>query len=200
MSTELWAIIGVVVGALATGGMNVWHAKLQRGWSAKDADRSADRAWQQERQSRLFEAKRSTHAALTKALWVDTSIFSGVGFRVGEKTSRKLGDDYYAFVDEVQHLLAQSKVYSSWEATNAAAWALVKFQEAAGKADTRSGIEPLKRLDGFYRARDLYLRMLRVDLGIDDDDANLDAIKAELDELREDAMAHLANKTSQRGP
>lgn len=200
MSTELWAIIGVVVGALATGAMNLWHAKLQRGWSAKDADRAADRAWQQEKQSRLFEAKRSTHAALTKALWVDTSIFSGVGFRVGEKSSRRLGDEYYAFVDEVQHLLAQSKVYSSWEATNAAAWALVKFQEVAGQADKRSRNEPLKRLDGFYRARDLYLRMLRVDLGIDNDDANLAAIRAELDELREDAMARLADIGPQQRP
>lgn len=59
MSSELWAIIGVVVGAVAGGGAQILQATLQRRWAKHDAGM----AWERERLDRLFDYKRDAHTA-----------------------------------------------------------------------------------------------------------------------------------------
>lgn len=166
MSTELWAIIGVVVGALATGSIGFLQTMLQRRWSAEDAER----AWDREKRDRLFEAKRSAHEAFTEA-----------AFSVRLAT---LPGDLAKFGDIASHLMnlqARLKAYASKEAADAAS---VVVSKILGLSIAQSKTQEVTReqITALVQAQSTYVELMRIDLGRDDGTYTLDQLKAWLDE------------------
>lgn len=178
MGGEVWAIIGVVVGAIvgaiATGAMNLWHARLQREWSTKDADRAADRAWIQEKRSRLFEAKRSAHEAFSEALHRG----HGIVLETFDSGSMSIGNhtDYGPAMVELMRVRAQLHIYGSPDASDAAgeaADALGAYGEAMGW-----GSEFEDRRTAYHRARARYLYIARLDVEVEESAFTLDDLKS----------------------
>lgn len=173
MSKELWAIIGVVVGALATGGVGVLQAVLQRRWSAEDAER----AWEREKQDRLFEAKRSAHAAFTEALHRGRAL--AARFDAGQETD-ETREDLFATMNELMHLQAQLQIYASHDAALAATDTFERLGEwALATREPRDA--PAQHPGAFHTSNVAYIALMRADLGIEVSDLTFDDLMAHLE-------------------
>ncbi|GGU17125.1 hypothetical protein [Nocardioides albus] len=173
MSTELWAIIGVVIGALATGGMSLLQTILQR----RSSRAEAERAWERQAQDRLFEAKRTAHAAFMDEVHI-------VADQVHQmRLSRQRGD---VSSDDAEwgeagrgliRLQSQVQVYGSPESARAAKEAVVAVNAMIHSEAPQRARE---QIEVFFRAMRVYLILMRVDLGIDTDKVVTDDLMLEL--------------------
>lgn len=169
MSTQLWTIIGVAVGAIIPGGIGFAQAFLQRRWSADDADQ----AWDREKQDRIFEAKRAAHTAFTDALHKTHSLVLQTLVLGGPSIDNHPGIG--PAVGELMHLQAQLYIYASPDASEAAGEAADALLDINNPQQPASELE--HRQNAYHRARAVYLAMARVDIGVEDIDVTLDDLK-----------------------
>lgn len=175
MSGELWAIIGVVVGATIPGGIGLTQAILQRRWSVNDRES----AWKQEKRDRLFEAKRSAHEAFADGLKkAEIAILAGI-------PQDDAGAARLTLMSELTHLHAQLQIYASLEAAEAAGDTISAVIELSKPirpvADEQDAAKIAER---WVRTLDLYIKVMRQDLGREDGDYSIDELMAALKQAR----------------
>lgn len=163
MSGELWAIIGVVVGTVGTGGLGLLQATLQRRWAVGDRNT----AWEQERQNRLFEKKQEAHLTFLDEYHTTIAILQSHD-RLTTDERIALGKEFVVSMANMTHRLSKLAAYASTvsvECAAAAAQALVPYGHAVigGKPS-----DPQAEASNLARGR--YINALRADLGVDDAD------------------------------
>lgn len=145
-------LAAVIVGALAAGIPTTTLALLQRRWAVKDAEK----AWKREQRERILERKQEAHLA-----FLDT--VHATDHAISHHTA-----DMMDTLNSVTHMRAKLEAYASQESLDhgtEVARALVRWARAVHegeKATTLGGAA--------YHAELRYVRALRLDLGIDDDD------------------------------
>lgn len=176
MSGEVWAIIGVTVGAFIPGGIGLAQAILQRRWSVKDAGR----AWEQEKRDRLWEAKRDAYTTFTQALYKAQAMMLN-GMRPDEPS---LGDHpgWAGLTESLLHQHAQLHIYATPEGSESAGNAIGVLMDIAGAGDSEADGERLRR--AYFRARSLYLNTARIDMGVQHHRVSPDSFKKLLKETR----------------
>ncbi|GIM64544.1 hypothetical protein Pve01_94890 [Planomonospora venezuelensis] len=165
MSPELWALGGVVVGALLTTAGQIVNAVLQRKWSKEDRDADLDR----EREQRLFDHRRvayteflaefeSHESALFSLLWDDQPF-----------------PDADAYLRPLSTKASSVRLYGTSEAAlkaHALVLQLGKWADAPGneEADLRDQMGLIKQE---------YLSAARADLGVIDPPGMIARLRAE---------------------
>lgn len=152
MSTEVWAIVGVVVGAILGGSAQIAHSVLQRRWAEHDAKR----ARAQEEQDRLFDYKRDAHLAYLDVLArAETMLALHVGGQ---------GELDPVLLDEAGTTQIAVTIYGSHEVADVSNAVAKIFNELTAAGDLE---EFWKAHEAFVNIRNAYINYLRVDLGID---------------------------------
>lgn len=169
MSTQLWTIVGILIGAVSAGGMTLAQALLQQKWKAADQAEN----WSHERRVRLEDKRHEAHLAFLDSYHGLQGFIDGIPTRLSlREDARAIMREFLEQLSTINRPLAAVRAYASLEAGTAATIAV-------------SGLAPWAleltkgTIDGEARSHaagtlQTYMKALRSDLGVDSDEPDVE--------------------------